>query len=122
MEGDELDPLNSKYYAVIVQYIGKLNTQKLMNYARDLKNKAISKKHYNFRVTADESSFALTGYPSGGVTPIAMNQNIPIIISKSVLSLQPPVLWLGAGHVDWKVAFPVNSFVEASRSFVAEIE
>jgi len=51
---DDKDPLNSKYYAVCVQYTSKLNTQKLMNFVRSLKNKTISKKHYNFRLASPE--------------------------------------------------------------------
>ena len=36
------------------QYVDKLNSQKLMNYIRELGNKEIPKKHYNMRVAAEE--------------------------------------------------------------------
>ncbi|CAG8465444.1 17064_t:CDS:2, partial [Acaulospora morrowiae] len=104
------DPLNSRYYCVIVQYVGSINTQKLMNYVRSLKNKSISKKNYNFRVADAEKSFQLTGFDNNGVSPIGMNQDIPIILTKSITELHPPVLYLGAGHVDWKLGLPVDDF------------
>ncbi|KAJ3295382.1 hypothetical protein HK104_002721 [Borealophlyctis nickersoniae] len=51
---DTKDPYNSQYYCVLVQYVDKLNTQKLMNFVRDLSNKNVPKKHYNMRVAAEE--------------------------------------------------------------------
>ncbi|KAJ3216791.1 hypothetical protein HDU67_008968 [Dinochytrium kinnereticum] len=120
----EFDPKFSKYYAVVIQYTGKLNAQKLLNYARDLKEKSLSKKNYNMRVAAEEVSLDITGYDSGGIVPIGMKkqEKIPIIMSKEILHLQPPVIWLGAGHVDWKVAFPISSFVASTKCFIGDLE
>ncbi|KAJ3331133.1 hypothetical protein HDU76_003999 [Blyttiomyces sp. JEL0837] len=122
--GDMLaEPTNSKYYAVIVQYIGKLNTQKLMNLVRDLNGKTVSKKNYNMRVTAEENSLQLTGYDTGGVSPFGMaTPNIPIILSKAITTLQPQIFFLGAGHVDWKIGVPVKEFMDATKCYVADLE
>ncbi|KAI8852866.1 YbaK/aminoacyl-tRNA synthetase-associated domain-containing protein [Chytridium lagenaria] len=117
------DPRYSKYYAVVVQYTGKLNTQKLMNYIRDLKDKSISKKNYNMRVAPEEASLNLTGYDTGGVSPIGMKETrIPIILCQAILKLQPAFIWLGCGHIDWKIAFPVSTFIKATGCFVADLE
>ncbi|CAG8545754.1 6726_t:CDS:2 [Scutellospora calospora] len=115
------DPLNSKYYCVIVQYIGSINTQKLMNFVRGLKNKSISKKNYNFRVADAEKSIELTGFENNGVSPIGMNKKIPIIISKSITELKPPIFYIGGGHIDWKLALPIKNFINATKCLIADL-
>ncbi|CAG8439977.1 11927_t:CDS:2 [Ambispora leptoticha] len=115
------DPNNSRYYCVIIQYIASINTQKLMNFVRALSDKKISKKHYNFRLAPSEKSLELTGFENGGVSPIGMKYPIPIILSKNILSLQPPVFYLGAGHVDWKLALSVADFVEKTHCYLADL-
>ncbi|CAG8535915.1 31534_t:CDS:2 [Racocetra persica] len=115
------DPLNSKYYCVIDQYIGSINTQKLMNFVRGLKNKSISKKNYNFRVADAEKSIELTGFENNGVSPIGMNQKLPIIIAKSITELKPAVFYFGAGHVNWKLALPAKNFIDATRCLIADL-
>jgi prolyl-tRNA editing enzyme YbaK/EbsC (Cys-tRNA(Pro) deacylase) len=94
-----------------------------MNYVRDLNQKSLSKKNYNMRIAPEEDSLRLTGYEKGGVTPLGMKtENIPVILHESVTKLEPPLLFLGAGHVDWKVAFPVKEFVKATGCFVADLD
>ncbi|KAI8810270.1 YbaK/aminoacyl-tRNA synthetase-associated domain-containing protein [Cladochytrium replicatum] len=115
-----LDPTNSKYYCVIVQYVSKINTQKIMNFVRDLNNRSVSKKYYNMRLAPEEKSFELTGFENNAVSPIGMAQPIPVILSQSIMELQPPVVFLGAGHIDWKVAVPTEELVQKVKCFVAD--
>ncbi|RUP46082.1 YbaK/aminoacyl-tRNA synthetase-associated domain-containing protein [Jimgerdemannia flammicorona] len=115
------NPLNSKYYCVIVQYVASINTQKLMNYVRALNNNLISRKNYNMRLTSPENSLALTGFDYGGVSPIGMKQPVPVILSEAIVELQPPVFFLGAGHVDWKIAMPIDDFLKATKCFMADL-
>ncbi|KAI8365055.1 hypothetical protein EDC96DRAFT_510341 [Choanephora cucurbitarum] len=82
------DPLYSRYYCVITQYVKPVNTQKLLNYCRAMKNKEISKKHYNYRLADPEVSLKLTGFQKGGVSAIGMKQPIPIIIAESITHLE----------------------------------
>ncbi|RUS17422.1 hypothetical protein BC937DRAFT_89994 [Endogone sp. FLAS-F59071] len=103
------------------QYVSSINTQKLMNYVRSLKNNEISRKNYNFRLTSAENSLALTGFDYGGVSPIGMKQPIPVVLSQAITELQPPVFYLGAGHVDWKISMPIEDFLKASACFVADL-
>ncbi|KNE62576.1 rho guanine nucleotide exchange factor [Allomyces macrogynus ATCC 38327] len=116
------DPAFSKYYCVIVQYTAKLNTQKLFNFGRDLKQRSISKKNYNFRLVDPEISEQLTGYGTGGVSPFGMKSNVPIILAEAITKLDPPVFWLGAGHIDWKVAVPASDFVATTGCYVTDLE
>ncbi|KAJ3101490.1 hypothetical protein HK100_004525 [Physocladia obscura] len=117
---DILAKNNSKYYAVIVQYAAKLNTTKLTNFVRALSNG--SKKNYNLRVASEKESDEYTGFKTGGVTPFGMTRNVPVILSRAILNLTPRVFYLGCGHVEWKIACPVDDFVHATGCFVADLE
>ncbi|GAA5815229.1 hypothetical protein MFLAVUS_008735 [Mucor flavus] len=90
--GDISDPLYSRYYCVITQYVTPVNTQKLLNFCRSLKNKEISKKFYNYRLadpdTSKTVSHKLTGYKKGGVCPVGMKEPIPIILAESITKLK----------------------------------
>ncbi|KAI9219460.1 hypothetical protein BC828DRAFT_386128 [Blastocladiella britannica] len=112
----------AKYYMVVVQYTRKLNAQRLLNYARDLAGGKIGKQHFNFRLVDPETSLELTGFDTGGVTPFGVTTEMPIILAAEVATkLDPGVMWLGAGHVDWKIAVPVREFVKQSACLVADI-
>ncbi|ORX53538.1 hypothetical protein DM01DRAFT_1322476 [Hesseltinella vesiculosa] len=113
------DPLYSRYYCI---YDTPVNTQVLLNYARDLNNRTISKKHYNFRMADENVSYELTGYKSGGVCAIGMKCNVPIILAGCILQLNPPVMFLGAGHVDWKIGVPVQDFIDKTGCLVANLD
>ncbi|KAG0191650.1 hypothetical protein DFQ28_011332 [Apophysomyces sp. BC1034] len=117
-----VDPLYSRYYCVITQYVKPVNITKLINFARELKNKEISKKYYNFRLADPEVSLSLTGYKKGGVCPVGMIQPVPVILAESITKLEPPVIYLGAGHIDWKLGVPVQAFIDATKCMVADLE
>ncbi|KAL7749708.1 hypothetical protein RI367_004936 [Sorochytrium milnesiophthora] len=119
---DSSDPLNSRYYMVMTQYTAKPNTQRLMNYVRALSNNSVSRKSFNFRLAPAEDSLALTGFDKNGVSPFGMLTHIPIIMSEGITRLEPPVFWLGAGDVDWKIAVPVADFISATQCFVANLD
>ncbi|PFH33454.1 YbaK/proline-tRNA ligase associated domain-containing protein [Besnoitia besnoiti] len=98
------DKLNSKYYMVVVQYIRKVNGERVkdlikqVNADRGLKlgNK---KLNFNFCRTSAE----LTGFVYNAITPFASKTEIPVIVDAPLLALQPPLLWLGGGEVDLKL-------------------
>ena len=92
-----------------------------MNFVRILKNKQISKKNYNFRITDKEKSVRLTGFENNGISPIGMTLQIPIILASTITELRPPVFYLGAGHIDWKLALPVQDFIYAMNCFTADL-
>ncbi|KAL0143856.1 YbaK/aminoacyl-tRNA synthetase-associated domain-containing protein [Mucor lusitanicus] len=119
---DISDPNYSRYYCVITQYVKPVNTQKMLNFCRGLKNKEISKKYYNFRLADPEVSLQLTGYKKGGVCPVGMKQPIPIILAESITKLEPSVIYLGAGHIDWKLGIPVDTFIDSTKCFVADLD
>lgn len=65
------DPINAQYYLVIVQYVDKINTQKLNNYVHStLGGSQVSKKKYNMRLAPEEKAEELTGFIRNGVCPL----------------------------------------------------
>jgi prolyl-tRNA editing enzyme YbaK/EbsC (Cys-tRNA(Pro) deacylase) len=73
------------------------------------------------RVTSPETALELTGYSPGGITPIGMKTNVPIYITKNISSLEPNVMYLGAGHVDWKVGVSIKEFCEKTGCGVIDL-
>ena len=69
-----------RYYLVIVQYVSKLDTEKLRGLVRDLMppEKQLSKKKFNFQLADEEVSFELSGFSHNAVTPIGMRCPVPV--------------------------------------------
>ena len=123
--GDEVkgctDPKNSKYYLVVVQYCKRFNAELIRSFVYAMnKDKGVSKRKFNFRLCPEEVSHALTGYGHNAVTPIGMNENIPIILSKSVTELVEGYFWLGAGEVDLKLGLNTQQFIKAYNPFICD--
>lgn len=67
---DPLDPANSRFYLVVVQYTDKINSQKLNNYVQhELGGGKLGRKKYNFRLAPEDSAAELTGFIRNGVSP-----------------------------------------------------
>ncbi|KAJ2723696.1 hypothetical protein GGI07_002491 [Coemansia sp. Benny D115] len=111
----------SRYYCVMVQYVHSVNTTMMADFVRALDGDAIARKHFNFRLTSPETTFEMTGYDKNGVSPFGVYVDVPVILCESITRLQPPVFWLGAGHVDYKLAMPADHFIRATKSLVADI-
>ncbi|KAJ2179287.1 hypothetical protein GGF45_002476 [Coemansia sp. RSA 551] len=112
---------NAQYYAVLVQYVQTIDTKALAVYVRALGGNKMASRHFKFRLADPQVSKELTGYDKNGVSPVAMTHNVPVIMSTSITQLQPPVFWLGAGHVDYKLALPVQTFIDATQCMVAPV-
>ena len=118
------DRRNAKFYCLIVQYIDRLHSQKLNNFVKSLgANSEVerSKKYFNIRVCDEQLATELTGYQKGGVSPLGMLADIPIIVTKNIAELDPPVVYLGAGHNDFKVSFNINEFRVKTNCLVADL-
>lgn len=69
-----------RYYLVIVQYVSKLDTEKLRGLVRDLMpaEKQLSKKKFNFQLADEQTSFDLSGFAHNAVTPVGMKHPVPV--------------------------------------------
>ncbi|KAK3826647.1 MAG: YbaK/aminoacyl-tRNA synthetase-associated domain-containing protein [Linnemannia elongata] len=99
-----------RYWCVIVQYEGAVNITKLEKAVREVTG--ASRKATHMRIAPAEKSLELTGFKEGGVCPVGMRTDLPILVSKELADLSPKIFYLGAGHLDWKIAVPFDGFVE----------
>jgi prolyl-tRNA editing enzyme YbaK/EbsC (Cys-tRNA(Pro) deacylase) len=114
------EPNNSRFYAVIIQYTTKLQSQKVFKFVRKMNTK-VSKKYFKFTLATQSASEELTGFGKNAICPIGMKTQIPIILSKRLLELQPPFMWLGGGEVTVKLGCDVKEFIAATKCYVADV-
>ncbi|KAJ1641752.1 hypothetical protein J3B02_003369 [Coemansia erecta] len=111
----------SRFYCVMVQYLHSVDTNSMADYVRALGGDKIARKHFNFRLTSPESTLEMTGFDKNGVCPFGTPVKMPIILCQSISLLKPPVFWIGAGHVDFKLAMSIQSFIDATNCLLADI-
>ena len=81
----------------------------------------LSKKKFHFQLANDIDSFELSGFGHNAISPIGLKVNIPIIICKRCVSMNPPIIFLGGGDVDVKVALPISDLLSGTDAIVGEI-
>eukprot|EP00644_Phytophthora_capsici_P016745 jgi/Phyca11/552378/estExt2_Genewise1Plus.C_PHYCAscaffold_470309 len=116
------DPLNSRYYCVVLQYNAKLDAEQLRRFVRDSIPEADrpSKKKFNFQHAPGEISEQLTGFGHNGVSTFGMKTAIPVIVAGAVAELKPSFLWLGGGAESVKLRISVQDLVKALGARVAD--
>jgi len=81
----------------------------------------LSKKKFHFQLADDQASFELSGFGHNAISPIGLKRDIPIIVCNRILGLNPPVIFLGGGEVDVKLALPVSDLVRGTAAIVGDI-
>jgi prolyl-tRNA editing enzyme YbaK/EbsC (Cys-tRNA(Pro) deacylase) len=84
-------------------------------------DKRLAKKKFHFQLANDEDSLALSGFGHNAISPVGLLQNLPVIMCSRCAALNPPIIFLGGGHVDVKLALPVQDLVAATNAIVGEI-
>ncbi|KAF9946771.1 hypothetical protein BGZ72_011150 [Mortierella alpina] len=107
-----------RYWCVLVQYEGSVNITKLEKAVRE--RTGDSRKGMHLRIAPAERSLEMTGHTTNGVSPVGMATDLPILISSAIADLSPAILYLGAGHVDWKIALPVQGLVDKWNATVID--
>jgi prolyl-tRNA editing enzyme YbaK/EbsC (Cys-tRNA(Pro) deacylase) len=116
-----LRPEHPKYVLVVIQYTDKMSTKKLNMYMRQLSGMVQSSKVFNMRIAPEEVAQQLTGFGKNGVSPIGITSDILVLVTEKITRLEPRILFLGAGHVDWKIGLPVELLLKATRSDVVDV-
>jgi len=109
----------------MVQYIAKINTEKLnkeiKNYQNANAQEKAGKQHFHYRLVDDKESAELTGYEHNGVVPVLMKtkyslsySRMPIVFSDQIQKLTPQFFWMGAGHPWIKMRI---SFTDFKRTY-----
>lgn len=119
------DPFYPKYVAVIVQYEGRMNAERVMKFMKDYQNAnslhKLPRKAFHFRLADEDVAKELTGYGYNAITPFLMKTNIPIIISKSLTELTPKFFWMGGGEVELKLGMSIDEFLGLTKAHIADI-
>jgi prolyl-tRNA editing enzyme YbaK/EbsC (Cys-tRNA(Pro) deacylase) len=116
------DPLNSKYYCVIVQYRRKLKAEDLVRVLKKLNSeegREFGNRKFNFRLADDCEG--ITGYTPNAVTPLGLKTKMPIVLDREITRLQPATFWMGGGAVDLKWRVDLNDFMTAFEPLVCDI-
>jgi Cys-tRNA(Pro) deacylase len=71
------------------------------------------------RVADSADVLRITGYPAGGVAPLALPQHLPVIVDSAVMEL--PVAWGGAGREELLLRVVPAEIVRLNNARVAEI-
>ncbi|PRP88548.1 hypothetical protein PROFUN_02959 [Planoprotostelium fungivorum] len=120
INSDCSDPRNSRFYCIVLQYSTQLQSHKIFKFVRTLIDKA-PQKNYHFRYAKEQDSDALTGYSHNAVTPFGLKTQIPIILSKHIMELDPPIFWLGGGEVDTKLEVSCEEFNQILKPYVTDV-
>jgi Cys-tRNA(Pro) deacylase len=71
------------------------------------------------RVADAPAVLRVTGYPAGGVAPLALPDHLPVIVDAAVVEL--PVVWGGAGREELLLRVAPADIVRLNNATVAEI-
>lgn len=121
------DPLYSRYYLIVVQYIHRFSSSKLHTFMRaatkdDPRYNHLTKNDFCWGFTEEAVATALTGAVHNAIGPIGLDQsrNIPVILDSSV----PATLcgmFVGGLHPLVKIKVPVKDFIRVLHPLVADI-
>jgi Uncharacterized conserved protein len=118
------DKFYFKHVAVIVQYEARLNAEKVMKFMKDYQNSKsshkLSRKFFHFRLAEENVAKELTGYGYNAITPFLMKNNIVVLLSDSILQLNPQYFWMGGGEVDLKLGMSVEEFISVVNPLVCD--
>ena len=121
---DCADPINSRFYLVVVQYTARLSQQKLEKYLHAMNNpplndaRKIGKSKFHMRLAKPEDAARLTGYAHGAVAPFATATAIPTLVSHAIAALPGGVVFLGGGEPDLKMGVRADDLMKGA--FVAK--
>jgi len=120
--GELEDPRNPRFFLVVVQYAQRFNVDKTKGWFVEANAGELPKSRIKPRLASAADSERLTGYQSGGVTPIALaTPALPVLISHRIVQLSPPLFFLGADDRDLKVCLRVQDYMERFRPNVADV-
>ena len=123
-----LPRFNSRFYAVVVQYVAKLNIEKIKKVIREqwptaeedsTAGPCPSNKHFKFQVAPGDASARLTGFEHNAVTLYGMREPVPILVDEAVAAL--PFVWMGGGEESLKLKVNVREVVAGLGCIVGRV-
>jgi Cys-tRNA(Pro) deacylase len=71
------------------------------------------------RAASPEAVLAVTGYPAGGVAPLALREDLPVVVDERVVAL--PVVYAGGGTEDILLRLNPADIIRHNNATVARI-
>mmetsp|Transcript_25426 Transcript_25426/g.70051 ORF Transcript_25426/g.70051 Transcript_25426/m.70051 type:complete len:214 (-) Transcript_25426:200-841(-) len=101
---------NPRFVMVILQYEAELSTELLTKSIRKLRpvEDRLDASSFDWRVAEPEDNDRITGYKFNSVTPLGLNEEVPIVLSSAVSDLG--YFWMGGGHVHLKLGLSASEF------------
>jgi len=108
--------LHPRFVMVVLQYDAELSTDLLTKSIRRLRpvEERMDPSDFDWRVADPEDNDRITGYQFNSVTPLGLNEDVPIILSSAVADLG--YFWMGGGHVHLKLGLSVSDFVDKVKN------
>lgn len=116
---DNGDSQSFRHYLVIVQYAAKLHGEKVKRFLHK-QNGKLGIQYFRPRQAPPETSEQLTGYASGSVTPVGLQNKLPILMSDAIAHLQPAFFWMGGGEEFLKLGLNIHDFITAYKPFIVD--
>lgn len=119
---NDSDPkTNPQFVLVVIQYASTFSNKKLGTAIRSLRplHNRIDMSRFDFRIASSDDNDRLTGYKHNSVTPFGLLTDIPIVLTKEIVSRK--YFWMGGGHVDLKLRVATSEFIEKIQPTIADI-
>ena len=104
---------------IAAQYAAKLHGEKVKRFLHK-QNGKLGIQYFRPRQAPSETSEQLTGYASGSVTPVGLQNALPILMSDAIANLQPAFFWMGGGEEFLKLGLNVHDFITAYKPFIVD--
>lgn len=70
---------------------------------------------------SDQVGLALSGFPHNGVSVFGGLSPLPVIISEAIVAMRPAYMWMGGGHLLFKIGIDPAELVDRLGVIVADI-
>ena len=101
---DATNPLFSRCYLIVIQYIRKFSSSKFHSAMRRLAKdsndaylSSLTKNDYTWRFCEEDEAVALTGAPHNGMGPIGTSTTIPLVLDANIPRTVDN-MWVGGLH------------------------
>ena len=123
------DTNNGDYYLAIVQYVAKINTDKListiskLNRASGVKNgEGKEKKKPTIKIADEMMNDELTGFKHNAVSPLGLRrpEKIQVLVSEACVGVNGGYLYLGAGCEHTKLGISVEDLIAVTDAEIGD--
>lgn len=123
---DATNPLFSRYYSIVIQYVRKFSSAKFHSTMRRLAKESndtylssLTKNDYTWRFCEEDEAVALTGAPHNGMGPIGTSTRIPLVLDANIPRTVDS-MWVGGMHPLVKLRICCTEFTDLLTPLVLD--